>query len=157
MVYSEKTFNSTSIVEDTVETYNFSLMKEQESPCCIFYIDDLEMDRWLAKHVLETAGVCKQIVTASNGEEGLRAILEYCSANSRLPEVIIVDLQMPRMDGFALISTIKSHSYYSESNTKIILTSAGLHDMDLQKIEELEIENVLLKPIQQSELIKLLS
>lgn len=153
MVYSEITSDIHIMVEDSIESYQINSFNTFR---CIFYIDDSEMDRWLARYVLEASGMCTEIKTASNGEEGLKAILEYCSINSRFPDVIIVDLQMPRMDGFALISTIKAHSYYLKSNTKIILTSAGLGDIDLRKIEELQIENILLKPLDQNDLKRVL-
>lgn len=144
------------MLEDSIETYHLTPPDESAQTRCIFYIDDCEMDRWLAKHVIETSGLCRQIVIASNGEEGINAIEEYYLKNHKLPEVIIVDLQMPRLDGFKLIAAVKARPYYLQSDTKIILTSAGLDDMDLQKIEELQIENILLKPLDQAELIRLL-
>ena len=52
-----------------------------------------------AKHVLETSELCNQIVTASNGEEEMKAIAEYYLKTNKLPVVIIVYLQMPRVDG----------------------------------------------------------
>lgn len=41
-----------------------------------------------------------QIITAYNGEEGLRL------ARQNLPDVIITDLMMPKMDGFELVESI---------------------------------------------------
>lgn len=144
------------IMEDSIETYHIT-PSDQHTPCrCIFYIDDCEMDRWLAKHVLESSGLCSQIVTASNGEEGLKAIVEYYLKSRKLPEVIIVDLQMPRLNGFKLIAEIRKLLYFSEKDCKVILTSAGLDNEDLEKLDELHIKNVLLKPLHQAGLIELL-
>lgn len=143
-------------VEDSIESYHITPMNDQRPSRCIFYIDDSEIDRWLAKHVLETSGLCNQIVIASNGEEGIKAIAEYYIKTNKLPEVIIVDLQMPRIDGFKLISAIDNLPYFSEQNCKVILTTAGLDDEDWEKINELQIKNILLKPLDQSELIKFL-
>lgn len=141
--------------EDSIETYHCSSPEEPAPSRCIFYIDDSEIDRWLAKHVLEDSGLCNEIVTASNGEEGIKAITEYYLNTKKLPEVIIIDLQMPRVDGFKLISSIYSLPYFSERNCKLILISAGLDDQDWEKINELRIKNILLKPLEQTELIKL--
>jgi len=145
-----------SILKDSIETYHVGSSGEHASTRCIFYIDDSEIDRWLAKHILETSGLCNQIVTASNGEEGIKAIAEYYLKTNKLPDIIIVDLQMPRIDGFKLISAIGTLPHFSKESCKIILTSAGLEEEDWNRINELQIKNILLKPLDLVELRKLL-
>jgi CheY-like chemotaxis protein len=63
---------------------------------------------------------------------------------------------MPAMDGFKFIDVVKNLPYYSEQNCKLILTSEDIVDEDWEKIKELHIKNVLFKPIDSNELMKLL-
>lgn len=155
MEYQPTTYDQ-CIVEDSIETYHLSPQNESASSRCIFYIDDCEMDRWLAKHVLESSGLCRQIVIASNGEEGIKAIEAHYLKTHQLPDIIIADLLMPRMDGFQLISELKKLPYFSEKDCKVILISAGLDDEDREKINALKIKYVLLKPFDQEHLTRLL-
>jgi CheY-like chemotaxis protein len=140
------------VMEDTLETYHFNPNNET----CIFYIDDNEVDRWLVQNRIKDSELCGVLITVSNGEEGLIAIEEYYQKNRKLPNAIIVDLQMPAMDGFKLITAIKNLPYYSGQNCKLILTSVDLVEEDWVKIKELQIRNILIKPIELAELMKLL-
>lgn len=144
-------------VKEQIETYNQSCHEKGNPPLSIFYIDDSPIDIWLAETILKLSGFAEEIVTASNGEEGFLIIQEYYSQNNKLPDVIMADLQMPRVGGFELIRKIKELPYYSENTTKLILVTAGLDEEDLEKIKEQEIKNILMKPLEKEELMKVLS
>jgi CheY-like chemotaxis protein len=57
------------------------------------------------------------IMTAYNGEEGLRL------ARQNLPDVIITDLMMPKMDGFELVESIRREE--TSNRTRIIGVSSS--------------------------------
>jgi len=152
MSYTHEFFEKEIIVADTIETYHIN----SHNDTCIFYIDANEVDRWLLKNRLEASGICGELVVISNGDEGLNTIHEYYQKHKKLPVAIIVDLQLPAMDGFKFISTIKKLPYYSQQNCKLILTSEDLVDEDLTKINELQIDHILLKPIDINALNKML-
>ena len=65
----------------------------------ILIVDDSATMRALYKGVLETEG--HKIIEATTGEEGLN------KAKTELPDIIIADLAMPKMDGFKMIEMIK--------------------------------------------------
>ncbi|HXA01901.1 MAG TPA: response regulator [Cytophagaceae bacterium] len=124
---------------------------------CVLVIDDSEMDRWLALKILEQADINSSAITASNGQEALKKLTEYLEENNCLPELILVDLQMPLMNGFEFIKKIKMLSHYPESKTQIILLTAGLDsEIDLPKIEENEIKHILFKPLNKEELLNMI-
>jgi CheY-like chemotaxis protein len=65
----------------------------------ILFVDDEERLRELAKAILELQGY--EVLCAKDGFEGLAALKES------LPDLIISDLQMPKMDGFEFLSVIR--------------------------------------------------
>jgi CheY-like chemotaxis protein len=85
-------------------------------------------------------------------DDGEKALVELSSAlEARKPYgLILTDMHMPKMDGFALIERIRQ---MPELSTTIImmLTSRG-HRGDAARCQELGIAAYLLKPIRQSEL-----
>jgi CheY-like chemotaxis protein len=119
-------------------------------------IDDSAIDRFLATRVLESLGICSNILTTASGIGALRIIGEYFQKQEKFPDIIMVDIQLPGMNGFEIIRRIKQESRYKEGQTQIILVTAGLDEVDLNEIEILSIGNVLFKPLDKDELLNML-
>jgi CheY-like chemotaxis protein len=64
----------------------------------LLVVDDEEAFRYVIRHIAQDAGF--DVVEAHDGEAGLQA------ARTRTPDVVILDLQMPRMDGYAMLSAL---------------------------------------------------
>jgi PAS domain S-box-containing protein len=67
----------------------------------VLAVDDDDDARRMVRDILEASGA--QVFTAPSGEEALA-----CVANLR-PDVLLADIGMPHMDGFALITRIRQH------------------------------------------------
>lgn len=65
----------------------------------ILVVDDLEQNRMLLKDVLEYYGY--EVVEAVNGEEGVRRAL------AELPDLILMDIHMPVMDGYTALRILR--------------------------------------------------
>ena len=93
----------------------------------ILVVDDQESLRKVIKANLSANG--HVIRTASNGEEGLRAI-----ARSR-PDLVIMDVKMPGMNGFEALKTIRANEFLKELPV-IIMTAflGGEEEMQAQQL-----------------------
>jgi CheY-like chemotaxis protein len=67
----------------------------------VLIIEDALEDRNLLRRMLETTSEQYQVLEASDGEEGIRKIQQMA------PDLVVLDLMMPRMDGFAVIEWLK--------------------------------------------------
>ncbi|GEM_PF-1083246 len=67
-------------------------------------IDDDEIYRFILVRMLKNSGVTIDI-QAENGKKGIQQI----QASSSLPDVVIIDIEMPVMNGFETASYIKMH------------------------------------------------
>ena len=124
---------------------------------CIFLIDDCEIDIWLGVKVIKRLDISLSVITARNGEEALRKLGELILLDTCFPEIFLVDINMPLLNGFEFIQRLKNHPMYSESQTKIILITSDLdNDLDIPKIIKNKIWNVLVKPINELELLKMI-
>lgn len=86
------------------------------------------------------------ILTAYNGEEGLRL------ARQNLPDVIITDLMMPKMDGFELVESLRREEM--SSRTRIIgVSSSGALDARTKAFRKM-CDSFLSKPFMPNELIE---
>jgi signal transduction histidine kinase/DNA-binding response OmpR family regulator len=70
-------------------------------PPVVLLIDDQEADRYILHRHLTEVGY--SVVEAASGEEGLRLLAEL------KPDVILLDLNMPGMDGFSVLEQLKQN------------------------------------------------
>ena len=74
-----------------------------------------------------------EVFAASNGEEGLKLALE------KSPDIILLDLLMPKMDGMTMLRKIRSENAWGKNVPVIILTNLTADDEKRMKdITELE-------------------
>jgi signal transduction histidine kinase/DNA-binding response OmpR family regulator len=88
-------------------------------------------------------------VTVESGELALAQLSETHEAGEPY-RLVLTDMHMPKMDGFALVEQIRQRPELSTA-TIMMLTSAG-HRGDAARCKELGVSAYLLKPIRQSEL-----
>src|SRR5713226_5581427 len=113
----------------------------------VLVVDDNRTNR----RILE--GMLKRWEMKSRSVEGGEEALAQLSAAREAGEpyaLILTDMHMPKMDGFALVERIRQRPELSTA-TIMMLTSAG-HRGDAARCQELGIAAYLLKPIRQSEL-----
>jgi signal transduction histidine kinase/DNA-binding response OmpR family regulator len=113
----------------------------------VLVVDDNRTNRRILEAMLRR---WEMIVTSMEGaEEALEQLCVALEAGEPF-ELILTDMHMPRMDGFALVERIRQRPELSTA-TIMMLTSAG-HRGDAARCEELGVSAYLLKPIRQSEL-----
>jgi CheY-like chemotaxis protein len=88
---------------------------------------------------------------AQNGSEGLEALERAAAERTPFP-LVLIDAEMPEMDGFALAERIREDPRLAAA-TIMMLTSAGQRG-DVARCRELGISAYLVKPIRQSELLE---
>jgi DNA-binding response OmpR family regulator len=108
-------------------------------PKCILVVDDEERIRSLLQAYLTQEGF--RVVTAANGREALTV------AHHERPDLIILDVLMPEMDGYGFMSV-----YTRDNDTPIILLTARLEETDKVVGLELGADDYVTKPFSPREL-----
>ncbi len=101
----------------------------------ILVVEDHASIRYLLKALLS-----KQfsVVTAKDGLEGL-----IWMDNGNLPDIILLDVGMPRIDGIEFIENLKVSGYYHDIPIIII---SGNHEKDMASCKRLGVNDFLNKP-----------
>ena len=118
---------------------------EQKKLKHILLIDDDEPTTFMYTMVLEQSGYSENILVAQGGEEALD-ILQKTSGDS--PELIFVDINMPRMDGWEFLEQYKQISNAKTKKPVIIMLSTSLNPDDETKANEIpEVAAFMHKPL----------
>ena len=120
---------------------SLSLDSKDDVTTVLVVDDNLELRQFIA---LRLAGYYR-IVQASNGQEGLEKAL------SLLPDIIISDVMMPKMNGLEMASALKSHP--TTSTIPLILLSAKAAKRDTVAGLQTGADDYLTKPFDTSELV----
>ncbi|MGD0753156.1 MAG: response regulator, partial [Anaerolineales bacterium] len=106
----------------------------------ILVVDDKANVRTLVREYLTAEGF--RVVTAENGQTALY------TARQEKPDLILLDIMMPEMDGFAFI-----RAFRKESDTPVILLTAKLEESDKVIGLELGADDYITKPFGMRELV----
>ncbi len=113
----------------------------------ILLVDDVANNRLLVKEFLDGSGV--SIIEAENGKEAIEKAEIY------KPDLILMDMKMPEIDGFEATKAIRNNPEIN--NTIIIGLTAFAMVSDEERILKAGLQGNLRKPIVKKELIKQLS
>ena len=116
-----------------------------------YLIDDDEIYIFTAKKLINKTDFSEEVKFFYNGKEALRAIKSKLYNEEELPDVILLDLNMPIMDGwqfldeFIRIKTKKTISVY--------IVSSSVNPVDLERAKTYNmVSNYIVKPISREKL-----
>jgi DNA-binding response OmpR family regulator len=109
----------------------------------VLYIEDTEDQRDLVRMMLEMYGL--RVDSAPDGEAGMALIDELA------PDLVIVDLGMPRMDGYRVIQRMRSEP--ATRDIPILVLSAWTGAKHMQRAHEAGADAFVCKPFEVETLI----
>ncbi len=118
----------------------------------VLVIDDNHANRKILRELLKNWGV--NVTVAADGQAGLD-ILKQSFDQGQNFDMVLLDLQMPHMDGFSVFHQIKQHPQL-ENLVTMMLSSANIYQTT-QQCKQLGLSAYLTKPVKQSELYAVMS
>lgn len=109
----------------------------------VLLVEDNELNQEIAATILEDAGL--SIDTAGNGQEAVDMISE---SEEGYYDLVLMDIQMPVMDGYKATKLIRSMNRADTSSLPIIAMTANAFAEDVQKCLESGMNAHLSKPLQ---------
>jgi two-component system chemotaxis sensor kinase CheA len=121
-----------AVAETTVK------VKSSPSDYVVLAVDDSAMDRNIMKKSMEPIGV--KVIEASNGQEALNMLK---SAEYTI-DAVLIDIEMPRMDGYTLAGEIRKYSKYK--NLPLIAVTSRTSKSDRLRGVESGMSEYITKP-----------
>lgn len=108
----------------------------------VVVIDDDEEDRELHQRAIRNAGLTFEIITFTDGSEGL----EYLQTTKSNPFIILCDLKMPKMSGIELMEAIDANQYLKKKSIPFILITGSADLKDIERAYQLTVQGFFTKP-----------
>lgn len=121
----------------------------------ILLIEDNPGDVILTRHALKKAKITNNLIVAKSGEEALTMLNQEDSyAGLDLPDLILLDLNLPGISGFDLLKSVKNSDKFK--NIPIIILSSSHSEQDKTKGEKGSAQGYLTKPLNVDQLSQIL-
>ncbi|MFN6943583.1 MAG: response regulator [Cytophagaceae bacterium] len=123
----------------------------------ILLVDDDKINNFINQRLIKKLKVAQHVMVTTNGEEGLNYIKENCRTGRKCPDLILLDINMPVMDGFDFIRYFEEMDYQNKEKTKIIILTTSKNTKDLETIKALGDFGFINKPLTEEKLFNCLT
>lgn len=123
----------------------------------ILLVEDNEAEVKLAMRAFQKQSVDKKIIVARDGEEALQLLFELASSATasvpNLPSLILLDLNLPKIDGLEVLQTIRSQ--IATRYIPVVIFTTSDETRDIQESYRLGANSYLRKPVDFDDFTKL--
>jgi len=120
----------------------FDITNISFDPSLVLIVDDIQSNRELIKESLTLTGL--KILEAENGQQAIRQATEF------LPDVILMDIKMPVMNGYEAAKMLKANPVTSDIPVIAVTASVGMEEF--KNIKELGFDGYIPKPVDMHDL-----
>jgi len=108
----------------------------------ILLVEDDEVDVLTVRRALRDLEIENELVVASNGEEALEVLRD---AQNPVPCLILLDLNMPRMNGLEFLRIVRKENY--ARGVPVVVLTTSREDRDIVDGFELNVAGFMVKPV----------
>src|ERR1039457_5971497 len=122
-----------------MEKYKYNLL---------MLVDDDEIDNFVTKKMIDDNGFAKKLIVKLSSEDALNYLKKEQNNPDELPEVILLDILMPVMDGFAFLEEFDKLNEITKKKCKVVLLSTSESFKDLNRANKNKyVSKFLTKPL----------
>ncbi len=111
----------------------------------ILLVEDDELDVLNVKRSLSKLDFQIQLLSAYNGLEAIELIEQRLADGLAIPEVILLDLNMPKMNGLEFLHELSKREWLPSTNVFVMTTSSEVADRNT--VDHYHVSGYLIKPL----------
>lgn len=120
-------------------------------PLRILLVDDDEITNFLSTEVLQFHFQNAEISVVMNGEEAMQHLFGQLKLNAPLPDVMLVDINMPYMDGWEFLEILEVSNKEEFSGIAIFMYTSSVYFEDINRGKNNSLlKNILTKPLDEN-------
>lgn len=123
-------------------------MEEERPINLVALIDDDEIANFIVKKVIDSTMLVNKIKVFTGGQKAIDFLIAHTKQPDLLPEIILLDLNMPDMDGFEFLAEYLRLKPRIEKKIYIYVLSSSLSHCDRDRIKSINsVSDFVVKPI----------
>jgi len=111
----------------------------------ILLVEDDNLDIIDVKRTLDKMHILNNMIVARNGEDALRILNEKERSPEAKPDIALIDINMPKMNGLEFLSAIRKMDEWKDMKCFIITTSD--EKVDRMAAKDMGISGYIVKPL----------
>jgi response regulator of citrate/malate metabolism len=124
---------------------------------CVLLVDDDGVTNFINHRLIKKMNITGCIQSAVNGNEALKYLKDFSLKNdNKGPELVLLDINMPVLDGFEFLEQFQTMSFSNKENIKIVILTTSTHQKDILKISSNTHIGYINKPLTQDKLMEVL-
>src|SRR5687767_12418956 len=97
---------------------------------CVMVVDDSYIDRYVAEHTLKFFNPNNNVILEESALEALEYLKKHQDQPDKLPQVILLDIKMPVMDGFGFLDAFKKLPAAVRNRCRVVMLSSTINPSD---------------------------
>lgn len=120
----------------------------------ILLVDDDNINNFINQRLIKKLNIAEEVSVAVNGEEAIKTIMN--ANNEHWPELILLDINMPVMNGFEFLEEYKKLDIPNKDNVVIVMLTTSTNQNDMARSKDIPIRGFLNKPLTEDKLEKIM-
>ena len=121
-----------------------------------YLIDDSEVNNFYNEDLIKDLEFTNSVTVFSSSRIALDTLLELHNNKRKLPDVILLDIRMPELDGFEFIDELEQELEDENFTPKIFILTSSKHRNDIESFNNQFLASEFLnKPLEAEEIIRL--
>lgn len=119
----------------------------------VLLVEDESTFQMIGKILLRTIGLPPEnFYSAQTGKDALELLDKLQAEGKPLPELILLDVYMPIMDGFGFLEAYSQKDYSNKSSIKIIALTSSHDPQHMEKMKKFGVTQYMTKPLEETKI-----
>ncbi|WKN45215.1 response regulator [Tunicatimonas pelagia] len=114
---------------------------------CILLVDDDEITNFVNESLINDLAAAQEVLVTTSGQQALNVIKQRSRSNSCLPSLILLDMNMPGMNGLEFLQAYERLEESLRQSVIIVMLTSSNNPTDVAKIERSNLADMLNKPL----------
>ncbi|MEQ9220138.1 MAG: response regulator [Cyclobacteriaceae bacterium] len=123
----------------------------------LFIVDDDSLFTHIASMIAEDTDMVEDVKVYNDGKKAFDYLIEHHDSPEMLPDVILLDLSMPILDGWSFLDRFMSSRLNLAKKIEIYICSSSISPEEIEKARSISvISDYIIKPLTSDKLMKMI-